>query len=204
MTQTPPQPWAVTVLSVPTILFCTYRFFQLRRKARQLRLALDGERAVGEFLERLRERGCVVFHDIVGDGFNLDHVIVAPEGIFTVETKTRSKPARGMAKVIHDGDHVFVNGWEPDRNPISQSLAQAGWLADILQESTGKRFPVKPVVLFPGWYVETTKAGKGSPVWVLNPKAFPKFIDHEPQRIGNSDQHLVAFHLSRFIRSSNT
>jgi hypothetical protein len=64
--------------------------------------------------------------------------------------------------------------------------------------STGKEFPVRPVVLFPGWFVEPLP--KGSSVWVLNPQALPSFIQHEPIRIKESDLHMAAYHLARYIR----
>jgi hypothetical protein len=56
-----------------------------------LLLALTGERAVGQFLEeKLRPLGYHILNDLPGDGFNLDHVIIGPTGIYCVETKTRS------------------------------------------------------------------------------------------------------------------
>ena len=79
------------------------------------------------------------FHDVVGLGFNVDHVIVGPAGVFTVETKTWSKPAKGDAKVVFDGERVRINGFEPDRNPIVQAKAQARWLKEVLAESTGMK-----------------------------------------------------------------
>lgn len=44
-------------------------------------------------------------------------------GIFTVETKTFSKPARGNAKVTFDGENILVNGFRPDRDPVTQARA---------------------------------------------------------------------------------
>jgi hypothetical protein len=67
------------------------------------------------------------------------------------------------------------------------------------RQHTGKEFPVRPVVLFPGWFVEPFP--KGSLVWVLNPEALPSFIEHEPNRINESDLHLAAYHLARYIRA---
>jgi hypothetical protein len=57
---------------------------------RTLRQGIEGEKAVGQFLERLREQRYQVFHDLVGDGFNVDHVLIGPAGVFTIETKTSS------------------------------------------------------------------------------------------------------------------
>ncbi len=201
LTDSPIQPWTTTIGAGLVISYSTIKFFRLRKKAELLKQARDGERVVGEYLERLRAKGYVVFHDIVGDGFNVDHVLLAPTGIYTIETKTWSKPVRGSARVVYDGKKVVVNGFKPDRDPIGQANAQARWLGEILQESTGKKFPVRPVVLFPGWFVEATPAGKASPTWVLNPKALPTFIENDKNRVEKTDLHLAAFHLTRFIRA---
>ena len=55
-------------------------------------------------------------HDLIGENFNVDHVLLGPADIFTVETKTLSKPARGKAEVRYDGQTLTVNGYTPDRD----------------------------------------------------------------------------------------
>lgn len=164
-------------------------------------LGRDGERAVGEYLERLRGKGYAVFHDIVGEGFNIDHVVFAPSGIYTIETKTRSKPTKGTAKVIYDGKRILVDGFELERDPLIQSKSQAEWLRGILHQSTGKMFPVQPVILFPGWYIESKGSQSTASVWVLNPKALPSFIESSGPKVSESDLHMASFHLSRYVRS---
>jgi hypothetical protein len=166
-----------------------------------LRLAAEGEKAVGQFLEGLREHGYRVFHDVVGDGFNVDHVLIGPAGIFTVETKTWSKPPRGEARIQFDGERILRGTLEPDRDPVIQARAQSGWLRDLLAESTGRRFDVRPVVVFPGWFIEQTSA-KARGIWVLNPKALPHFLENEPRQLSDEEAKLASFHLSRFIRAS--
>ncbi len=64
------------------------KMFRKIPELKRLRQARDGERAVAEYLDLLRDDGHRVFHDIVGPNFNIDHVIVEPRSIFTVETKT--------------------------------------------------------------------------------------------------------------------
>ena len=112
----------------------------LRRKIRQLRLARDGERAVGQYLETLRARGYRVLHDLVGNGFNVDHVLIGPTGMFAVETKTYRKPAKGAAEIVYDGERVTIAGRAPERDPVVQGKAQAHWLRDLLRDSTGRAF----------------------------------------------------------------
>jgi hypothetical protein len=176
--ESPPQPVLFSSVAVLFAGFAAWRFWQVRPRLRALNLAIEGEKAVGQFLEALRERGYKVFHDLVADGFNVDHVIIGPAGVFTIETKTWSKPLRGEAKIVFDGEKLVVGRREPDRNPVVQAMAQAGWLRELLSESTGRRFDVHPVIVFPGWFIEQT--GKSTKkMWVLNPKALPGFLDNE-------------------------
>jgi hypothetical protein len=70
----------------------------------------------------------------------------------------------------------------------------------LLSESTGRKFDVWPVIVFPGWYVQQS-GGSLRQMWVLEPKALPTFLDHEPQRLTVEEVKLASYHLSRFIRS---
>jgi len=38
-------------------------------------------------------------------------------------------------------------------------------------------------------------------VWVLNPKALPVFVNNEPIKLKDEEVHLIAYHLSRHIRT---
>jgi len=196
----PPSPVLFTVVALIAVGYAAFRIWRALPQARALRLGIEGERAVGQFLERLREDGYQVFHDVVGSGFNVDHVLIGPAGVFTIETKTYSKPARGEAKVVCDGERILVDGFEPDRDPIVQGKAQASWLRTVLAESTGRKLPVRSVILFPGWFVEQDQASRRD-FWVLNPKALGDFLKHEPQVLNAEDVKLASLHLSRFIRA---
>jgi hypothetical protein len=153
----PQNPTIATVLVILLVAFCAYKSYRIIKEIRQLKLALDGELAVGQYLDTLRSQGAQVFHDVVGEGFNIDHVLITPNGIFTIETKTRSKPAKGQAVISAKDGKLFANGMLIDRDPLTQARAEARWLQELLKSSTGKKFPVKPAVVFPGWYVEPMK-----------------------------------------------
>jgi hypothetical protein len=49
----------------------------------------EGEEVVGEILEGLVADGWQVIHDVSLGRGNIDHVVVGPGGLFTVETKSR-------------------------------------------------------------------------------------------------------------------
>lgn len=195
-----PNPVIFSLAAAAAVGYAALRFFRVRPQLTALRLGEEGEKAVGQFLERLRGSGFQVFHDVVGPGFNVDHVLVGPQGLFTVETKTWSKPSSGNPRIVFDGDTLKVGARSPERDPISQARAQASWLRGLLAESSGRSVQVRPVIAFPGWYVETT--GRSTDVWVLEPKALPHFIETEPSRLSPEDARLLAYHLSRYVRSS--
>jgi len=195
----PPKPWIFTVVAFAGIAYASWRLWRVRPRLRALRQAIDGEKAVGQFLERLRENGYKVFHDIVGENFNLDHVIIGPAGVMTIETKTWTKPTPN-AQVEFDGEELTVGSLQPDRNPVIQAKAQASWLRRVLEESTGRKFDVRPVIVFPGWFVQQS-GERPRNLWVLEPKALPGFLAHEPRALADEDINLASFHLSRFIRS---
>lgn len=198
LSHSPRRPYLFTAVAAVALLYAAWRFFVIRRQVRQLKKGRDGGRAVGQFLERLRKDGGQVLHDIPGEGFNLDHVVISTHGIYAIETKTWSKPWPD-AKVVVDGDSLTVAGQVPDRDPIVQVTAAARWLERLLLLSTDKRFLVRGVVVFPGWFVE--QRGPRGDVWVLEPKMLPGFIRQAPEMIAASDVALAAFHLSRYVRS---
>lgn len=196
-----PHPAFLTILAAVTIAFSVYKLNKIRSQIKNLKLGRDGEKDVGQSLEVLRESGYRVFHDIIGDGFNIDHVIVSAGGIFTVETKTYCKPASGDAKIHYDGRSIHIDGIQPSRDILGQARAQRSWLTGTLEETTGKNYPVRAVVVFPGWYVDGGNKASHHEVWVMNPKMLPGFVENEPQKLEMEDLHLVAYHLSRFIRA---
>lgn len=197
----PPSPYVFTAFAVMLLMFAAWRVWKTRPQVHALKQGIEGEKAVGQFLERLRENGCQVFHDLIGTGFNVDHVLIGPAGVFTIETKTWSKPQRGEARIKFDGEQLTVAGREPERNPVVQARAQAGWLKGLLAESTGRQFEVFPVVVFPGWYIDQTNDCLRN-IWVLEPKALAKFLGNEPQCLTPEEVKLASYHLSRFIRSA--
>jgi hypothetical protein len=199
--KTPPSPRIYSFLAIVAVLLFVFQFRKFLKVAKALNQGIEGERPVGQSLERLREQGAKVFHDIPGEGFNLDHVVIHSTGIYMVETKTYSKPIRGEAKLFFDGSIIAKNGTPLLSDPVIQATAGSKWLADLLEESTGRSFSVQPVVLFPGWYIDKSPAGKRSPVWVLNPKAFPKFIEKSSVSLTKEEVAMCSFHLDRYVRS---
>lgn len=197
--QIPRQPVLLLISSVVVTIFATWRIVPLRRRLKDLRLGRDGERAVGQFLDGLREGGARIFHDVTAEGFNLDHVVISKRGIYVIETKTITKPGPD-AQVVYDGERVIVAGFSPDRDPITQALAEADWLRRLLRQSTGREFPIRPVVVYPRWWVKQSHKERPRKVWVLEPKALPKWIEQAEEALAPDEVAMAAYHLSRYIR----
>jgi len=197
----PNTPIIFTLLGGIACFFFIYKFTINFRKLKNLKLGRDGERAVGQYLEIFREDGCHVYHDIVGDSFNVDHVVISEKGIYVVETKTYSKPASGQASVNYDGQKILINGKEPLTDIVVQVKAATSHIQKVINGSTGKNFEPFPVVLFPGWFVDGEGNNQGK-MWVLEPKAFKKFLDRQTVKLSAEDVKLASYHLSRHIRTS--
>ena len=148
------------IFVVMAIGFLAYFGFRLNKDYRQRhneQLGLDCERSVGQELNQLMLDGCRVFHDVQADNFNIDHVVIAGNGIFAIETKGRSKPDRGRGQedvlVTYDGQTLQFPTWR-EREPIEQAKRQAAWLAAWLSKAVGEQLLVKPVLALPGWFVD--------------------------------------------------
>lgn len=199
--EVPPHPINMTIVAVLLIPIFVYRVFRHRTKVLKLKLGRDGEKAVGQYLESLRESSAKVFHDIPGKDFNIDHLVIAKSGIYVIETKTYSKSDDGTHRIVFDGTSLTLgNGFKTDK-PIIQVKAASSWIKDLIKETTGKNFSTKPVVVFPGWFIEPTSEAKSSDVWVLNPKGLPTFIANSSQKLDESEVNMIAYHISRYVRS---
>jgi hypothetical protein len=188
-------PWLWTYGAVFMGALATWQYFRARPRLEALRLGIRGEREVGRMLEETRKLGYVVFHDLPGDGFNVDHALVGPGGVFAIETKTISKPRGRKAEVDYDGQRVLVDGHTPDRDPVAQAQGGAAHVREVLKRMTDRQVAVRPVVLFPSWMVNRRPGAWD--VWVLNPKELFGYLRNEPTRLSRED---IALYVDRLTR----
>lgn len=192
-------PVVYTVAAILSVFYAAFKIWRSRKRIRQIKQGRDGERVVAQYLEWFRTAGFFVFHDVPNGDANVDHVLIGPQGVFTIETKTLSKPRRGECKVTVAAGVIRANGLALDRNPLVQAKAQAGWLRSFLAES---RFDARvwPVVVFPGWFVEPFNT-RAAGAWVLEPKALSKYVEKEPECHTREQVQAMASALTSYIRS---
>ncbi len=164
------------------------------RTRRSLRLDYIGELTVGQGLNRMMLVGWRVYHDFPAEGFNIDHVLVGPKGVFAVETKTRSKPVtrnrREDATVTYDGRMLhFPTG--SNHEMIDQAKRQSKWLARWLSQAVGEPLTVRAVIALPGWFVKRVSP-EGPPV--VHPKQFASLFDHITPRPVSSETMARVIH----------
>src|SRR5688572_30261353 len=154
------------------------------REARNARLGMRGEQAVAEALNEVADVGYRAFHDLQSDGtWNIDHVVVGPQGIFLIETRARRRYARKNQQprhvVIYDGRAlIFPSGTDIDALP--QVQRNASWLTNFLARRTCEVVHVHPFIVIPGWYTET----KGNfPVKVMNTTYLRTHLRNQPKTI---------------------
>jgi hypothetical protein len=95
----------------------------------------QGEELVGRVLDGLRVKGWFALHDINSGRGNIDHVLVGPAGIFTIETKSH----RGQ---IHTA--------QIDASMLRQAYAEAKYVEKIIGSAELK---VEPMLVFSRAYL---------------------------------------------------
>ena len=138
------------------------KMLRLSKLRSNLQHGLEAEIAMGQELDQLMRAGAVVYHDFPAEGFNIDHILLASNGVFAVETKGRLKPDRGGgkddAKVNFNGNILSFPGWTESKM-LDQAQRQAAWLAKWISSAVGEPVAVRGVVALPGWWVDRTGRG---------------------------------------------
>lgn len=106
----------------------------------------EGEKAVGAICAELETDGWYAIHDVSLGRGNVDHILVGPGGIFTIETKSH----RGRIPVDHIDPRMF-----------KQAYAQK----KLLERITGR--DVKPLLVFSRAYLVGTVPAQRRGITIL-------------------------------------
>ena len=105
----------------------------------------QGERITGARLNRLRGKGWCVLHSIpLASGADIDHVVIGPSGVFTINTKHH----RGAR--IWVGDRVVIVNSTRANAYIPASIHEAERAGRLLTKLCGFPVTVRPVLAFVG------------------------------------------------------
>jgi hypothetical protein len=182
--------WVLLVLAVlissPWVAVFGRKIYRLDRERSDYQLGFDGERFVGEALTPLVAQGFEIYHDVPFEGFNIDHVLVGPPGVFAVETKTRRKPVDETGakeyRVEFDGTKLQWP-WGPEAHDVEQAVNNARSLAQWLGGAVGESIYVASILTLPGWLVDRT--APPTRVHVVNPKEIIKVCGSKQAELGD-------------------
>jgi hypothetical protein len=193
---------ALLIVTAVAYVFVARWLWRQLTNRRNLIVGLEGERFVGEELNTLMREGCYVFHDVqIDDGSNIDHVVVSPSGVYSVNTKTIGRLADRFKEARMTVDYEQERMIFPDRSaplPSGRLKKEAGWLSRELSSATGFTVSVEPMLALPGWFVERKGASTG--VYVFNPKSPNKFFINSRTILDAERMGQLAHQLDRMTR----
>lgn len=201
--------WILTYLlgtfSLATVAFALWNLVKaaiLMEQRRRHSLGYQGERLVGEHLNLLTMEDYRIFHDLQFEGFNIDHAVVGPGGVFTIETKTcpRRKVQEANRALNFDGERLHWPNGKINELGIKQASERSETLQQWLGSELGKPIEVHPMLVFPGWTVES---GLDGPLKVLSPKRIRTFLKSAEQygeSLPESQIKRIAAHLAEKSR----
>lgn|ERR1700674_3526011 len=197
VTNYPPEPRFFLCLAIVATGLSVIVFRRLFQTFRRLNRGERGELRVAEVLDDLRSHGYRAFHDLTRDGFNIDHVVVGPAGVFAIETKFRS----GQGEItFRNGEGLFINGFPEEKDSLKQARANAGEVHQLIKDNCQLDEWVWPLVVFVGnWRVKNDWRSTDARVFTTD-RLVNHIVNQQP-RLRRSEIKLIASHLERSAKS---
>ncbi|WP_238157670.1 nuclease-related domain-containing protein [Aeromonas salmonicida] len=149
----------IGIVMLGIFTYGTTKTYKTAKRLRHLKLGDSCELAVGQELDQIvrpPQHPYRVYHDISFDNFNIDHLIICPNGVFVIETKGRSKPINDGAKQfkvrVENDALYFPNHMETE--PLEQVRRNVTSVRNWLNSATGNDVPVGGILVLPGWFVD--------------------------------------------------
>ena len=201
----------LTLIAIAVFIWSVVKVRKLRKKLLSYRKGLEGERLVGELLNGLCDnKTAFVFHDVPGDQFNVDHILVSTRGVFVIETKhfDRNK----SHEFYFDGEMIYrqlKNGKKficPKLLP--QMDGEASFIQSEIERRTDLKIPVTKVAVIVGCFVHTPTENSANKkmklyfdkYWIVNESLFPSMFTEEPEIYDESVVKHIASHIKEWIK----
>jgi hypothetical protein len=159
----------------------------IRAPAQSFAAGARGERTVGRQLNRWAARyGWRVLHAVpVGRrGADIDHVVIGPFGVVTVNTKT-------TATEVWVGEYGLTVGGKPV-DYLRKSRHEASRARRLLNQATGLEVPVQPALVFVGARRVSVRRGGPPDVVVLpEPRALRRWLGKQPPALGPAEVEAI-------------
>jgi len=148
------------------------------KRAKKAERGAIAEEKTGAILDGLPE-GNIIIHDFDTGRGNVDHILIGPKGIFTLEVKSH----RGT--VTFDNGHLLRDGKAFEKDFLKQAWAECLTVRKILEKWDTTEPTVEPVIIFSNAFVKVSGKAKG--VSVINLKFLPKFLERLPDQLAKGE-----------------
>ena len=183
----------IMALGLPASLLIGAIFlFALKQLEKKGNMAIDNakraergavaEEKTGALLVGLSE-GNFIIHDFDTGRGNIDHILVGPKGIFTLEVKSHRGDITFDGTILHRDELPF------EKDFLKQAWAECFAVREILARWDIKEPSAEPVILFTNAFVKVRGRAKG--VEVMNLKFLPKFLERLPDRLTIGDSGRI-------------
>lgn len=184
---------AIATLGLPVFLIVAVGFYYWVKKmgdkadaysdrALDARRGAVAEEDVGNLLGEL-PAGYFVVHDFVSKRGNIDHIVISPKGILTVETKSH----RGV--VSCEGELLKRDGKPFEKDFIKQAWAEAFSIRDLLINQGMSAPKPQPVLLFANADVQVRKQVRG--VEIVSRRYFSVYLKRLQSRLSASEAEKI-------------
>jgi hypothetical protein len=194
------------IIAAPVIIWSSLKIIKSYQRFKNNVLGRDGERYVSQILHKEKEKEWRIFDDVQMGGYNIDHLLIAPQGIFCIETKVRKRKDNRMKKIVYNGKTLKIDDfvYHPNnpKSPIYQVMLTSKNLESSLKLLLGKSFLVKPVLVFPITSVTNKLHNKpNDDCWVMNPEQLPAIIRNSPVILKPQEKNKICSVVEKYVRS---
>lgn len=148
------------------------------KHAKQAERGAIAEEKTGAIIDGLPE-GNFIIHDFNTGRGNIDHILVGPKGIFTLEVKSH----RGT--VTFENGSLLRDGKAFEKDFLKQAWAECFAVRETLAKWDIKEPKAGPLIIFSNAFVKVR--GKANGVDVFNLKFLPAFLERLPDRLTTAE-----------------
>ncbi|MCW8194486.1 NERD domain-containing protein [Proteobacteria bacterium 005FR1] len=110
-------------------------------------------------LEKLKEKGFLVFHGLQMGKFTVDHVVLSATGVFVLDSRSLAYRAMTTSERRPSEAVTYKNGVLHFPDAVNRAAAETAWayataISDRLGRLSGIPVRAKPLVLLSGWQID--------------------------------------------------
>ncbi len=168
---------------------------------RALRAATRQNKLIGKELDLSAKAAGRAFHVVDGIGFDLDHVLIVPAGVFAIVDELHPPLAGSEAHALFDGEFLELHGAVPMREPIARARVLARGLGGLLSERLNRAQRVTPVLLLPGWSVQQPSPLRPD-TCVASPAQFIAYLAGLPTALDRDELFQISEAMAEILRDA--